>query len=352
VKEKTKKKRNYNIDFLRGVATLWIIVIHTAWWSGTGYLPEWFRNLTLIIDVPVFIFISGMSFNFVNSITKNLQGIIINWKKWLYFLIFYTLILLFFFKEQFILEDIFSWIVYVFPHSSSIEVVKGSIWFMLMYIKVTILCSLIICSINSFIEKDQKKYIILALNVILFIFLYCSTGNNFLFFDRYLSFYSVIFLFGYIVHTYKIKDIKQLILYEGIVVIANLIIFKIYNLGINDIQVIKFPPAFPYLGFSMISIILFWYLKDHLKITENNKINYIGKNAIFFYFAQGISSSFIYYIYKYIPFKMIAIKFIIMLLSNMAVAIVIAICLIESYKWIDRKMSNNNLKKLILPTKQ
>lgn len=64
------QKRNYNIDFLRGIATLWIIVIHTAWWSGTIYLPSWFSNLTLLIDVPVFMFISGISFNYVNSIIK------------------------------------------------------------------------------------------------------------------------------------------------------------------------------------------------------------------------------------------------------------------------------------------
>lgn len=109
-----KKERNYNIDFLRGIATIWIIVIHTAWWSGASYLPAWFSNLTLLLDVPVFMFISGVSFNYVNSIMKNLKGLIAQWKKWLYFLVFYSLILLVFFKEQFILKDIVSWIVYVF----------------------------------------------------------------------------------------------------------------------------------------------------------------------------------------------------------------------------------------------
>lgn len=350
MKDNGKKKRNYNIDFLRGIATIWIIVIHTAWWSGTAYLPSWFSNIILIIDVPVFMFISGISFNFVNSIIKNLQGVILNWKKWIYFLIFYTLILLIFFKEQFILKDIFSWIVYVFPHSNNIEVVKGSIWFMIMYIKVTILCSIIICSINHFIRENSEKVLIIVLNIMLFIFLYCSAGYNFLFLDQYLSFYSVIYIFGYIAHNYKIKDIKQLFLYEGIIFIANILIFKITNIGINDIQAIKFPPTFPYLSFSLISITLFWYFKDNLKIKEKNIINYIGKNAIFFYFAQGVSSSFIYYIYKYIPFKMIAIKFIIMVLSNLATAIIIAIFLIKSYKWIDRKLTKNKLKKLILPT--
>ena len=42
------KKRNYNIDFLRGIATISIIIIHTAFWSGTEYLPSWVSNLTLL----------------------------------------------------------------------------------------------------------------------------------------------------------------------------------------------------------------------------------------------------------------------------------------------------------------
>jgi hypothetical protein len=33
-----------------------------------------------------------------------------------------------------------------------------------------------------------------------------------------------------------------------------------------------------------------------LKITKDNFINYIGKNAIFYYFAQGMSSSVVYFV--------------------------------------------------------
>ena len=51
------KKRNNNIDFLRGIATLCIILIHTAFWTGEMYLPAWFKNLTLLVDVPVFMYI-------------------------------------------------------------------------------------------------------------------------------------------------------------------------------------------------------------------------------------------------------------------------------------------------------
>lgn len=40
-------KRNEYIDYLRGIASIGIIAIHTAFWSGQSYTPEWFQNLTL-----------------------------------------------------------------------------------------------------------------------------------------------------------------------------------------------------------------------------------------------------------------------------------------------------------------
>lgn len=348
---KEKKTRNYNIDFLRGIATMCIILIHTAWWSGTAYLPKWFSNLTLLIDVPVFMFIAGVSFNYVNSIIKNLKGLLNQWKKWLYFLLFYVIILIAFFIEQFHVEDIISWVAYVFPHDNNISVVGGSIWFMIMYIKVTILCSIIICTVNYFCKKDRLKLLITISGIFLLSFLYCATGNNLLFLDSYISFYSLIYFLGYILHNYKIKNIKQLIILECVNFGILLIMFLCLGLNINDIQNIKFPPSTPYLPFALISILLFWYLKDHLHIKENNKINYIGQNAIFYYFSQGISSSFIYYVYQYIPFDNIVLKFICMLTCNVLLATIGAVFLDKSYQCLKNKINYKRLKNSIIPTK-
>lgn len=332
-----KKERNYNIDFLRGIATLCIIFIHTAFWSGEGYLPKWFSNLSLLIDVPVFMFIAGISFNYSNSIIKNIKGIIDQWKKWIYFLIFYIALTLIFYKESFILKDILQWIVYIFPHRTKIEIVPGSIWFMSMYIHVTMIGSILICLINK-LGKDNKKEILLTvISLILFTFIYSSFNNGtMLYLNSMISFYLLIYLIGYISFNYKFNSIKQLIILEILNFIGLLIVFKINNIGITSIQAIKFPPSLPYLFFANISIIIFFYLKDKLKIKKENKINYIGKNAIFFYFAQGVSSSFIYYVYRFIPFNNIWIKFIIMLSVNILLTTIFSIFLIETYKLVDK----------------
>lgn len=332
-----KNERDYNIDFLRGIATLCIILIHTAFWSGQSYLPHCFSNLTLLIDVPVFMFIAGISFNYSNSVIKNIKGIIDQWKKWLYFLIFYVLITIIFFRETLIVKDILQWIVYIFPHVPKIEIVPGSIWFMKMYIHVTVIGTIIICVINKLCKDNKKEVLLTVISLMLFVFIYSTyKDGTMLFLNNMISYYLLIYLIGYLSFNYKFKNLKQLIILEIINLVCLLVIFKINNLGINNIQDIKFPPTLPYLFFANISILLFFYLKDKLKIKKENKINYIGKNAIFFYFAQGVSSSFIYYVYKYIPFNNIWIKFIIMLSVNIILTTLFAMFLIETYKLIDK----------------
>ena len=58
----------------------------------------------------------------------------------------------------------------------------------------------------------------------------------------------------------------------------------------------KFPPKLLYIFWSSFSLLTLFVLYNRLKITKANFITYIGQNAIFYYFAQGISSSLVYFI--------------------------------------------------------
>lgn len=40
--KQSEQIRNNYIDFLRGIAAIGIIAIHTAFWGGQSYTPEWF----------------------------------------------------------------------------------------------------------------------------------------------------------------------------------------------------------------------------------------------------------------------------------------------------------------------
>ena len=68
-------KRDLYIDFAKGLATLSIIFIHTAFWSGQFYIPTEVRVLSLLFDVPLFstnIFLS-LSFSYSRSIVFDLN---------------------------------------------------------------------------------------------------------------------------------------------------------------------------------------------------------------------------------------------------------------------------------------
>ena len=78
-------ERNQNIDFFRGIAVLNIVVIHTAFWFGTGFVPELYRNLTLLIDVPFFFYLSGWSSGLRDSnITRSGKSLLKLWLKWVF----------------------------------------------------------------------------------------------------------------------------------------------------------------------------------------------------------------------------------------------------------------------------
>ena len=58
----------------------------------------------------------------------------------------------------------------------------------------------------------------------------------------------------------------------------------------------KFPPKIPYIIWTLFSLVTLFVFYNRLKITKPNFITNVGQNAIFFYFAQGMSSSLIYFL--------------------------------------------------------
>lgn len=346
------KERNYNIDFLRGLATIWIIVIHTAFWSGEAYLPAWFKSLSLFLDVPAFMYIAGLSFSYTNSFMKTLKGFLNIWKKFIYFILFYNLILFILFHPEFKVSDMISNLFTIFPTKNSLIVVGGSIWFLPMYFQVTILGSAIILLTQHFSnKKDVIKNLLIILTIFFFMFGHAYYNNNNFVFNVTTIFYVMIYLLGYITSHFKIT-LKQTITYCIINFILLVIIFLSFNLNISSVQSYKFPPSMAYLLISNFSLIIFFYLKDHLKIKKNNLLNYVGKNAIFFYFAQGISSSFLIKLYGHMPTLNCYLLFVIMLIINISLAVILAIFLEKSYTYIQKKVNLEKLTNKLIPIKK
>ncbi|MGI6484238.1 MAG: acyltransferase family protein [Candidatus Dojkabacteria bacterium] len=345
------KERNYNVDFLRGIAALCIILIHTAWWLGESYTPLAFRNLCLFIDVPVFIYLAGYSFNYSGSIIKNIKGFLMQWFKWIVFLVFYFLIMFLFFRNDLHINEILYWLAFKFPTPQPFPIVNGSMWFMYMYLKVSFVGSIIIVLLKKYASASYIESYLTCVFFCLILFIISSTVGNILFFDSQLAFYLLIYLIGYLSNDYKVKNFKQFLLYEIILLLITIVVFKVYGINITNIQNIKWSLQIPYLFFALHSIILFWYLKDVLKIKGGNIINYVGKNAIYFYFSQGVACSLSYFIIKYYSDYCFPLKFLTTLIFNIVVTVIVAIILVNSYNLLSKLLRKINLSFLV-PSKQ
>lgn len=53
--------RDLYIDFAKGLATISIIFIHTAFWSGQFYIQPEVRVFSLVFDVALFYALSGIT---------------------------------------------------------------------------------------------------------------------------------------------------------------------------------------------------------------------------------------------------------------------------------------------------
>ena len=327
-------QRNNSIDFLRGIAVISVIAIHTAWWSGCNYLPLWFSNLFLFIDIPIFMFISGVCFNYIKSIVKNLKGIVKLWKKWIFFIIIYSIILIIFFRPEFSINNLINWLFFFFPQNNSLQVVGGSIWFIPVYIKVSMFCSIIISYYNLHCKTiNDFKYILLFMIIIIGI---CTFSQSFLFFDMYISLYSFFYLLGYYSSKKKFKSWLMFFLGEIALVLITYFVFNKSGIGISNVQDIKFPPNIYYLLFASLSVIPAWFFKDNYNVSSKNPVNYLGKNAIFFFFSQGISSSLLYFILPLLSLKNVYLLFLVLLFINIVLSISFGIILVNLYNIIEK----------------
>lgn len=103
------------------------------------------------------------------------------------------------------------------------------------------------------------------------------------------------------------------------------------GMPIYDIQNAKFLTSLKYGFVSMFIILTTKYFEG--KIDRFNPfVVHIGKNAIWYYFAQGVGSSISYYIVNILILNNWFLKWIITYVINIAVTSVIAEALAHSYK--------------------
>lgn len=348
------QQRYLYIDFAKGLATLSIIFIHTAFWSGQYYIPTEVRVLSLVFDVPLFYALSGITSG--NNIEKTLYRLL---KLQITYMIFVTLLFFadYFFKvfglaffgldelknfystfgSKYVPQNISSdpqwqnlgnWYLHSYTNADTFPVVMGSFWYLKVYFILTIFGVLIL----KFFPKHISWFIGLCFGLTLIFNLfpqYYPTGQV-----GYVAFYLGLFLLAHKIRGRKLSTKWVFALY-GIFFL--ILIFLYWNSGIEifmRMNKAKFPPKLLYIFWSSFSLITLFALYNRLKISKNNFVTYIGKNAIFFYFAQGISSSLVYFIVVNLEEKM---EWWILMILIYAINIILAVLIAEFLKKVDEK---------------
>ena len=163
------RSRNYNLDFYRGFAAIWIVFIHCCFWSGDGYVPLNVKSLSLFIDVPLFMFISGMTYNYSNSVKKTIKGLLKLYFKYFVFFCIYMLFVLYFDYNSFNFENFKNGLLFKYSDTMPLQVVGGSMWFMPMYFFVSFFSSIFISAVDKIV--DTKKNLIWFIIMILVFYL-------------------------------------------------------------------------------------------------------------------------------------------------------------------------------------
>lgn len=321
------------------------MLIHTAFHSGASYVPYWFANITLLFDVPVFFFLAGWALQINIKRGKNdgwggIKSSFGLWCKWAFFVALIELAAkgLPFINGFSSLQEAIQALCFFNFTINELPSVAASIWFVPVYVVVSFWgATLVYIWRDSFYmdcDRGGKKtactcVIIMCVAGIL----YSSFGGVFFNMSGYFWFYMFFYLLGYSLSEYRIKKWKYAIFLIGIVVVLWFASAKLCGLAPIDLQGAKFPPRVMYLMASLISIILIMSLKGRIdQVATNKYICRIGKNAIWFYYTQGIGASILYFIRDYIPEIYWFVKWLILGVVNIVITILLAELILALYK--------------------
>lgn len=324
------KGRNHYIDFVKGLATFSVVLIHCAWWSGTSYVPSAFAELTLLVDVPIFFFLSGMTAGLDLERTfkrlVRLQFSFLVYCALLAFLI-WTCRRLGMSTVKVDYSLLLNWLGHNYVHSPPFPVAIASMWFLQIYMLVTLLGTGLLGLLA--LRERWALFCILTLNVVLVFVLKAEQSAAL----QMTLFYGLIYVAGHLLKNVELSFRHLIALWAPLTIALCGISLAFPSSGFFQLQRHKFPPDLIYLLYSCWSLSLVLFFKTRLTPSET-VVTYVGRNAIYFYFAQGISSSILVFLVPRVqglwPWYAILPC---MCAVNLAMASVMAV----GIKWIDER---------------
>jgi fucose 4-O-acetylase-like acetyltransferase len=278
-------KRDLYIDFAKGLATLSVVFIHTVFWSGQLYVPREVRLLSLLADVPIFFVLSGLTSS--GNIEKTIERLLrlqITYSLFVGLLFVLSSCLDF---SQFSWETLGNWLLHNYSPCPSFKVVMGSFWYLKVYFVVMFLGAVVLRYFPKLVKHVLAFCILLYFVFNLYVYPSGQVG--------YVCFYLAIYLAAGLLKGRRIPSKSIPYIYAGCLLFGTAVMAYhgtweiIYKLNKQ-----KFPPQLVYMFWASFAMVTTAVGYQRFRINRPSFITYVGQNAIFFYFGQGISSSLIY----------------------------------------------------------
>ena len=298
-------ERNLTLDLVKGFAIINIIFIHTVFWSGSLYgISAIVNQISLLIDVPLFFFLSGWAVNYqTNNIKRNLERLFKLYFQYCIAAIFMILSLVFIYNHHFSQLTIFQYFMAETTQNDyELPGVGWSVWFLGVFFVVYAETPLLL-----YIRRSKENTVLLSLILFSLVAIFTFTNgvwNNFLTPSYYLSlrvivFYTLFYFIG--IAFYDVKISLRHLVYCLFGLLTVLYFYSIGSGQIFDMQKYKFPPSLFYLLASVISVILTLYIKNFENYFKYNNENlairlleYCGKNVFTIYLYQGFGGSLLF----------------------------------------------------------
>lgn len=338
-------KRDCYIDFIRGLAALSVVYIHTCFWSGQSYIPEWWSNTALLFDVPVFFLLAGMLMG--RSRNSLVPGAAFKLS------ISFTLLIIIAdsIGGNLQLTNVISSIFLVKGKSNTLVGVAGSYWFVSVFMFSLIFSEVFI--------RFYNRYILVIIAILLAFYplaqLEILDVQSFAGI-RSQACYVAFTLLGCWMTTRKIAENKRKkFLFCTILSLISILFITIscIKTGIKptfNLQQNKFPVNVSYIGLSLVPLIIISAFYSCRKRRLPKCICKIGTTAIWFYAGQCVGLSLLYKITPFLhaswPIKMV-FAFFYNLLLTLASAIILQLIytLLNSLLGLFRTPQMNQTKK-------
>ncbi|MDR1761658.1 MAG: acyltransferase [Bacteroidales bacterium] len=268
--------RNTKLDIFRGLAMIWVILVHCLYWLG---FFSWYKSF-LLIEMSLFFFIAGSSNGMASKKSlgsfylTRFQRIMIPY--WIYEIICIILISIIYTPET--IKSLWGWINPWGAHWSPIPYLTWALWFVPVYVLVMLVFPLL-----QKIRNTHLHYLPFIVLVLLIVALnFWEISGKISYYAKMLVFYSFFTYLGlyFTEITKKIKLFPAL----AVIIIGLLLMFVLvtfFGQSLN-MQYNKFPPNCIFLFYSLVALAILYICSDVIV----KAIQFLKRNAVFNWIYQ------------------------------------------------------------------